>query len=154
MAVCSEGPAVAVGPGDPDRPVDAGGRHRSRTGGTSAPNGRGPDTPQAISGPVADPLGTMFGSRRGDGDGVTCVACGTKVDREDAREYDKEGDRWDRAGKEFEYLCRSCHRELCHQPRGELEGLLTEIDAGENGDGTFLEWYCGLVEERYGPIEE
>ena len=74
--------------------------------------------------------------------------------RSDAREYDKHGDRWERDGKEFEHLCKTCYRDLCHQPRDELEGLLVEVDAGENSQEDFLSWYCALVEERYGPAEE
>ena len=60
---------------------------------------------------------------------VVCIACGTSVLRGEAREYDKEGDRWNRQGKEFEHLCKPCYRELCHQPRDELESLLVGIDA-------------------------
>lgn len=85
---------------------------------------------------------------------VTCIACGTSVARDEAREYDKYGDRWDRTGKEFEHLCKPCDRELCHHRRGELESLLVEIDAGERGQTEFLSGYVRLVEERYGPIEE
>lgn len=85
---------------------------------------------------------------------VTCIACGRTVDREDAREYDRKGDRWDRENKTFEYLCKPCHGDLNHQPRDELEGLLVEIDAGERSREEFLEWYCVLVEERYGPLED
>lgn len=97
----------------------------------------------------------MFGSRRGAEESVTCIACGTRVDREDAREYDKDGDRWDRVGKEFEYLCRACHRNLCHQPRDELESLLVEIGDGEDlSQQAFLERYYGVVEDRYGSAEE
>lgn len=96
----------------------------------------------------------MFGSRRDRANTVTCIACGTSVSRDEAREYDKYGNRWDRSDKEFEHLCKPCYRELCHQPREELEGLLVEIDAGESDDNRFLEWYAALVEERYGPIEE
>ncbi len=40
---------------------------------------------------------------------VTCLACGTERPRDEAREYDKHGDRWDRDGKTFEHLCKSCH---------------------------------------------
>lgn len=96
----------------------------------------------------------MWGSRKNRAQSVTCIACGTTLDRDDAREYDKYGDRWDRDGKEFEYLCKSCDRELCHQPRDELESLLVEVDAGEQPQEEFLSWYSALVEERYGPIEE
>lgn len=85
---------------------------------------------------------------------VTCIACGSTVSRSDAREYDKYGDRWDRDGKEFEHLCKGCYRELCHQPRAELEGLLIEINAGSHPQEEFLSWYCALVDERYGPLSE
>jgi len=64
---------------------------------------------------------------RSDGTEVVCIACGESLDRPDAREYDKHGDRWDRRQKEFEYLCKPCHRELCHQPRAGLESLLSDI---------------------------
>ncbi|MFC4249246.1 hypothetical protein ACFOZ7_20330 [Natribaculum luteum] len=85
---------------------------------------------------------------------VTCIACGTSVERDQAREYDKHGDRWDRDGKEFEYLCKPCDRDLCHHPRGELEELLVEIGTGDRTQAEFLSWYVALVEERYGPLEE
>lgn len=88
------------------------------------------------------------------GQTVTCIACGRTVDRDDAREYDSQGDRWDRENKSFEYLCKPCHGDLNHQPRDELEGLLMELDAGECDREEFLQWYCALVEERYGPLEE
>ena len=95
----------------------------------------------------------MFGSRTGRED-VTCVACGTTLARTDAREYDKHGDRWDRREKKFEYLCKPCHREMCHQPRSELESLLAEAGAGEHSRETFLARYGELVEERYGTLED
>jgi hypothetical protein len=97
---------------------------------------------------------------------VVCIACGTSVSRSDAREYDKEGDRWDRYGKEFEHLCKGCYRELCHQPREGLESLLVDIEAdgdreSAGGDGShslsreeFCRRYFGAVRERYGPPEE
>jgi hypothetical protein len=86
---------------------------------------------------------------------VSCVACGESVDRDDAREYDKHGDRWERSGKEFEYLCKPCFRRECHQPRDELESLLVELDAGDGqSQEAFLDAYTETVEERYGPIEE
>ncbi|MFB6171700.1 MAG: hypothetical protein ABEJ23_04150 [Haloarculaceae archaeon] len=95
----------------------------------------------------------MFGSRTGNGD-VTCVACGTTLERADAREYDKYGNRWERTDKAFEYLCKPCHRDLCHQPRAELEGLLEAAGAGECSRETFLARYGELVEERYGTLED
>jgi len=60
---------------------------------------------------------------------VICIACGDSVLREDAREYDKEGDRWNRRDKEFEYLCTDCDNEICHQPRDGLESLITSIES-------------------------
>jgi hypothetical protein len=87
---------------------------------------------------------------------VVCIACGTAVRRSEAREYDKEGDRWDRHGKEFEHLCKECYRGLCHQPRNELEGLLVDVsDAdGSLSQSAFLARYLQAVEERYGSAGE
>ena len=85
---------------------------------------------------------------------VTCIACGTSVDRDEAREYDKYGDRWDRDGKEFEYLCKPCDGELCRHERDELEDLLVEIDAGERSREVFLARYLTVVEKRYDSLEE
>ena len=85
---------------------------------------------------------------------VVCIACGESVLRADAREYDKEGDRWDRHGKEFEHLCKDCYRELCHQPREELESLLLGIEQDGLAREEFLDRYFGAVEERYGSAEE
>jgi hypothetical protein len=79
---------------------------------------------------------------------VTCIACGETVSRRDAREYDKEGDRYDRVDKEFEYLCKPCHGDIDTQPRGNLESLLTESGAGEVDRGEFLERYAELATER------
>lgn len=77
---------------------------------------------------------------------VVCIACGETVERAGAREYDKHGDRWDRANKEFEYLCKPCHGELCHQPRKGLESLLVEVNAGEGTREEFLARYAAAVE--------
>jgi hypothetical protein len=97
----------------------------------------------------------MWSSRpEGDGDAVVCIACGASLERSEAREYDKEGDRWSRRGKQFEHLCKACHRRLCHQPRDELEALLVELDAGADDRESFLERYCAAVEERYGSAGE
>lgn len=85
---------------------------------------------------------------------VVCIACGDSVDRAEAREYDKEGNRWDRHGKEFEHLCKDCYRELCHQPRDELESLLVDVERDEQSQQEFLSRYLGAVEERYGSTEE
>lgn len=99
----------------------------------------------------------MWGARPNrDGQSVICIACGDSLARRQAREYDKEGDRWDRQGKEFEYLCKSCHRELCHQPRGDLESLLIDVEAERDdhldAEG-FLRAYGDAVRERYGTVE-
>ena len=85
---------------------------------------------------------------------VVCIACGESVLRADAREYDKEGNRWDRHDKEFEYLCKACYRTLCHQPRNELESLLLSIEQDGLSQEEFLSRYVGAVEEQYGSAEE
>jgi len=78
---------------------------------------------------------------------VTCIACGETLDREDAREYDKHGDRWNREGKTFEYLCKPCHRECCHQNRNGLEETLVAAEAGRTDRKTFLRRFCDLTTE-------
>ena len=85
---------------------------------------------------------------------VTCLACGDRITRSMAREYDKHGDRWNREDKAFEYRCKSCHGDLCHHPRDELEGLLVELEAGDVDREAFLAGYLETVEERYGTLEE
>ena len=85
---------------------------------------------------------------------VSCIACAVTVKRVEAREYDKYGDRWDRQGKEFEHLCKPCYRDLCHQPRDELEPLLVDIGSGSRSRDEFLARYCEAVTERYGSLEE
>lgn len=91
-----------------------------------------------------------------DQQSVVCIACGDALPRREAREYDKEGDRWERRGKEFEYLCKSCHREQCHQPRDELESLLVDVEAEHDvrpsAEG-FLRAYQAAVYDRYGGTE-
>jgi hypothetical protein len=90
----------------------------------------------------------MWGSRRDRSQKtVTCIACGETVDRSGAREYDKHGDRYDRRGKDFEYRCKPCDRDACHQPRGDLEATLVEAGAGETDQKTFLRQYTELVED-------
>lgn len=80
---------------------------------------------------------------------VTCIACGGSVPRAEAREYDKHGDRFDRSDKDFEHLCKPCFRDLCHQPREELESLLLDLGAGEGiPREVFLEKYTDAVDDR------
>ncbi len=87
-------------------------------------------------------------------DTVTCLACGRRVERAAAREYDKYGDRWERTDKTFEHLCTDCHEDLCHYPRDELEALLVDLE-NECGDrSALLASYCVTIEERYGRLEE
>lgn len=82
-----------------------------------------------------------------DGEEVTCIACGETVARGDAREYDKYGDRWSRDGKAFEYLCKPCYRDYCHQYRDGLEEMLIQADAGHTDRTTFLRRYHELVSD-------
>jgi hypothetical protein len=91
--------------------------------------------------------------RQRDRSEVTCIACGEQVPRAEAREYDKHGDRWDRAEKEFEHLCKPCYRDLCHQPRKGLEELLADIEAEGVSRADFVARYTELVEEEYGSTE-
>lgn len=79
---------------------------------------------------------------------VVCIACGTSLLRTEAREYDKEGDRWDRQGKRFEHLCKECYRGLTHQPREGLEDLLADIESPGQDRAEFLRRYLGEVRER------
>jgi hypothetical protein len=76
---------------------------------------------------------------------VVCIACGESVLREDAREYDKEGNRWDRRDKEFEHLCVDCDDELCHQPRDGLESLVLSIESDGLSQEEFLDRYTDAV---------
>jgi len=66
--------------------------------------------------------------------------------REDAREYDKEGDRWSRRDKEFEYLCTDCDDDICHQPRDGLESLILSIESDGLSREEFLDRYTDAVE--------
>jgi hypothetical protein len=78
----------------------------------------------------------MWRSRNNrDGTTIVCIACGTSLPRSEAREYDKLGNRWERHGKSFEHLCKECYRELCHQPRDELESLLVDVEQTVDADG-------------------
>ncbi|TKX72721.1 hypothetical protein [Halorubrum sp. GN11GM_10-3_MGM] len=78
---------------------------------------------------------------------VVCIACGDSVLREDAREYDKEGDRWNRREKEFEYLCADCDDEISHQPRDGLESLILSIESDGLTTEEFLDRYADAVED-------
>ena len=78
---------------------------------------------------------------------VVCIACGTSVPRSDAREYDKYGDRWDRDGKDFEYLCKPCHRDCCHQPRTGLEETLVRAEGEHTTTRAFVAEYYAVVSE-------
>jgi hypothetical protein len=72
---------------------------------------------------------------------VTCIACGSALERSAAREYDKHGDRWEREGKSFEYLCKPCFRGLSKAKRGDLESALVAAGAGECSREEFLNRY-------------
>lgn len=78
---------------------------------------------------------------------VTCIACGESVARSAAREYDKHGDRWQRADKRFEYLCKPCDRQRCHSPRDGLEARLVEVGTGTDDAGSFISRYLALARE-------
>ncbi|MBB6647071.1 DUF7562 family protein [Halobellus ruber] len=76
---------------------------------------------------------------------VGCIACGKTLPRDDAREYDKYGDRWDREGKDLEDLCKPCHRACCHQPRGGSKELLTRAETEHSPE---------FVTAYYAPVSE
>jgi len=97
----------------------------------------------------------MWRSRRNrDRRTVVCIACGDSVLREDAREYDKEGDRWDRRDKEFEHLCTDCHDDICHQPRDGLESLLLSIETDDLSRAEFLDRYTDAVSDSASRAED
>ena len=91
---------------------------------------------------------------RGRGREVTCIACGETVPRSKAREYDKHGDRWDRRDKEFEYLCKPCDRERCHQPRGDLETLLADAETRADDEESCVAAYLDQARRRDESVEE
>lgn len=91
--------------------------------------------------------GTMLGT--GGRREVTCPACGRRVDRSEAHEYDKFGDQSDRRGT-VEYLCPDCHVGLNRETRGDLEAILVDINAGSCDDETFLRRYRRVAEGRRG----
>jgi hypothetical protein len=91
---------------------------------------------------------TLFGTTTGEE--VTCIACGETVDEDDAFEYDKHGDQWSREGKEFEYICKPCYRDYCHQNRDGLEETLVAAGAGQTDRETFLRQFCELLADEDG----
>lgn len=79
--------------------------------------------------------------RRQEATPVICVACGEVHPRAEAREYDPLGDRWDREGKEFQYLCKPCHTAECHQPRQGLEEQLVALGDDHPDANSFIAAY-------------
>ncbi len=88
-----------------------------------------------------------MGRRRDTAEPVTCIACGDTIDREDAREYDRYGDRWDRENKRFEYLCIECHRREGHLSRDGLEETLVAVGSGYPSPGAFVAAYYEQLSE-------
>ena len=84
---------------------------------------------------------------------VTCIACGRELPREDAREYDKYGDRWSRDGKSFEFLCKPCFRDLTKVRRADLEADLAVAGAGQVDDAEFLARYLGRLDAEESDCE-
>ncbi|MFB6068802.1 MAG: hypothetical protein ABEJ90_02630 [Halobacterium sp.] len=79
---------------------------------------------------------------------VSCIACGAELPRSDAREYDKHGERWDRDGKDFEYLCKPCFRDLTKHSRDGLEDALEDAGAGRVDDAEFVERFLAATREE------
>jgi hypothetical protein len=71
------------------------------------------------------------------------------MERSDAREYDKYGDRWDREDKEFEYLCKPCFRDLTKHARDGLEDALDDAGAGHVSDEEFIERFLQNDHEEH-----
>lgn len=96
----------------------------------------------------SSPLQTEAGSE------VVCIACGDTVRRVEAREYDKHGDRWDRNGKRFEFLCKPCDKSCCHKPRDDLEAKLSAAEATTTNRDAFLREFVMLLEQDEGAKSE
>jgi len=96
----------------------------------------------------------MWRRSKESGDTVVCIACGEELAREQAREYDKEGDRWDRRDKEFEYLCKACYGDLTHQPRKGLEETLEAIEGRNQDAAEFARQYQRAVARDADEAEE
>ena len=79
---------------------------------------------------------------------VWCIACGARVPRADAREYDRFGDRWDRDGKTFEHLCKPCDRVESHQPRIGLEDTLAATGSTHETPAAFVRAYYRELERH------
>lgn len=82
---------------------------------------------------------------------VICPACGREIQRCEAREYDRHGNRWERTGKTFEYLCKPCHREISHLPREDLEDTLCSIGGPKQSPEAFVGAYYRELRSRQGP---
>ena len=82
---------------------------------------------------------------------VRCIACDVVSPREDMREYDRYGNRWDRAGKTFEYLCKPCHTVESHQPRRGLEDLLGSIGQQPSTNAFIAAYYRRVAADREEP---
>lgn len=87
---------------------------------------------------------------RDDGPVVRCIACDEQLRRSNAREYDRFGDRWDRDGKAFEYLCKPCHATECHFPRDGLEETLIAVGCHHDSTRSFVRRYYRHVQNRVG----
>ncbi|WP_290809935.1 hypothetical protein [Halovivax sp.] len=85
---------------------------------------------------------------------VRCLACDERVLRDDAREYDKYGDRWDREGKSFEHFCKPCDRTRCRRSRDGVEARLVEAGAGEVSRAAFLARLAALQGPEDGRVTE
>lgn len=70
-----------------------------------------------------------------------CIACGERVARSDAREYDKHGDRWEREGKSFEYICQDCHRNLNHHSLNGIEETASDVSVSHHNPWRFARAY-------------
>lgn len=84
---------------------------------------------------------------RGGTGTVTCIACGESLPRADAREYDKYGDRWTREGKEFEYLCKPCFRDLTKHSRDGLEDVLEGVEGRHLSQEEFVAAFIDATRE-------
>ena len=89
-----------------------------------------------------------------DSETVRCIACDEQVVRDDAREYDTFGDRWDRDEKRVESLCKPCNRLQCRHSRDGVESRLVAAGAGEVSRSTFVARLTALQEANDGRVRE